>query len=128
LRRSRLSRPIQTALTDSLITDGSSVFDFGCGHGDDVRLLSGLGIPASGWDPAFFPHNVPPSSADVVNLGYVINVKKACSEADALLFILVSARLHGSHQLHEQFRSLTGRPLRDPRSVTTRPKQQGNAR
>src|SRR4051794_9084616 len=74
LRRSRLSRPIQTAISDSLIGEHTSVFDFGCGHGDDVRLLGDLGVPVSGWDPAFFPDTAAPSKADVVNLGYVINV------------------------------------------------------
>ena len=54
--------------------DGSqSVFDYGCGRGDDLRLLSGLNVPSSGWDPPFRP-DAERESADIVNLGFVLNV------------------------------------------------------
>jgi DNA phosphorothioation-associated putative methyltransferase len=49
------------------------VFDYGCGRGEDLELLSSEGIACSGWDPAFRPE-AEKSPADVVNLGYVINV------------------------------------------------------
>lgn len=49
------------------------MFDFGCGRGDDVRRLRALGFNADGWDPAFFPAE-PRTPADVVNLGFVVNV------------------------------------------------------
>jgi DNA phosphorothioation-associated putative methyltransferase len=60
-------------MRDGLIASELSVFDYGCGHGRDVHLLSTKGFEARGWDPAFFPDN-PRHAADVVNLGYVINV------------------------------------------------------
>jgi len=49
------------------------VFDYGCGRGDDIAHLQAQGIDARGWDPHFNPHTekVP---AQVVNLGYVVNV------------------------------------------------------
>ena len=50
-----------------------TIFDYGCGKGDDVRILRHNGINASGWDPHFAP-DVPRRPADVVNLGFVINV------------------------------------------------------
>ena len=50
-----------------------SIFDYGCGRGDDVRLLQQMGIVASGWDPVFNPQETR-SCADVVNLGFVLNV------------------------------------------------------
>ena len=50
-----------------------SVFDFGCGRGDDLRLLTEMGIPAAGWDPVFRPDEEH-QSADIVNLGFVLNV------------------------------------------------------
>ena len=53
--------------------DGVSVFDYGCGRGDDIRLLRNLGHDATGWDPAHAPTN-DKSPAQLVNLGYVINV------------------------------------------------------
>jgi DNA phosphorothioation-associated putative methyltransferase len=49
------------------------LFDYGCGRGDDVRGLRENGLTAHGWDPYFAPdERVQP--ADLVNLGFVINV------------------------------------------------------
>ena len=51
----------------------STVFDYGCGRGEDLALLAAEGVNCNGWDPTFQPgaERVP---SDVVNLGYVINV------------------------------------------------------
>jgi hypothetical protein len=49
------------------------VFDYGCGFGEDVRLLSEAGIEADGWDPYHRP-DVLPRPASCINLGYVLNV------------------------------------------------------
>jgi DNA phosphorothioation-associated putative methyltransferase len=73
LKRKDLSRPAKCALRDGLIGVGTSVFDYGCGHGGDVALLGAQGIAAAGWDPKFIPDR-PVEEADVVQLGYVINV------------------------------------------------------
>lgn len=73
MSRTFLSRPITLALEDGVISVGSTVFDFGCGRGDDLRQLAALGIAVDGWDPAHRPE-APHHPADVVNLGYVINV------------------------------------------------------
>jgi DNA phosphorothioation-associated putative methyltransferase len=73
LSRSYLSVPIQSLFRHCLLKTGVSVFDYGCGKGDDVRNLQSLGYVAAGWDPHFFPNN-PLLSADLVNLGFVINV------------------------------------------------------
>lgn len=54
--------------------DGSpTVLDYGCGRGDDVRALRGAGLCVAGWDPHFAPE-APPSPAQAVNLGFVLNV------------------------------------------------------
>lgn len=71
-------------MRDGLIAPEFSVFDYGCGHGRDVDLLGAKGIEARGWDPAFFPDN-PRHAADVVNLGYVINVIEDPEERSATL-------------------------------------------
>lgn len=71
--RSSLSRPLTLALTDGIIEHGSTVFDYGCGRGGDIRHLEALGFTIAGWDPAYRP-TAPKSAADVVNLGYVVNV------------------------------------------------------
>ena len=73
LGRTRLSRPVQLALASGLIRPGVTVLDYGCGRGDDVRTLSGLGYDCIGWDPVHRPDgDLRPS--EVVNLGYVVNV------------------------------------------------------
>ncbi len=54
--------------------DGSHcVFDYGCGRGDDLRGLAENGIEVAGWDPFYAPDR-PIAPADIVNLGFVINV------------------------------------------------------
>jgi DNA phosphorothioation-associated putative methyltransferase len=56
------------------LLDGSyRLFDYGCGRGDDVRGLLGNGFSAAGWDPYYAPDNAI-HAADIVNLGFVINV------------------------------------------------------
>ncbi|MGW5339848.1 DNA phosphorothioation-associated putative methyltransferase [Rhodococcus pyridinivorans] len=71
--RSSLSRPMGLALADGIIERETTVFDYGCGRGGDIRHLQGLGFSASGWDPAHRP-NAEMISSNVVNLGYVVNV------------------------------------------------------
>jgi DNA phosphorothioation-associated putative methyltransferase len=59
-------------------------FDYGCGTGGDVSRMQALGYDAGGWDPYYFPDPelVP---ADVVNIGYVINVIEDPQERDLAL-------------------------------------------
>lgn len=38
IRRADLSMPLRTALHDGVLSSGTEVFDYGCGHGDDIRL------------------------------------------------------------------------------------------
>ncbi len=77
--RHELSRPVRRALEDGLISESTAVFDYGCGRGDDVRLLKKRGISCGGWDPGHRKRGkkVP---AEVVNLGYVVNVIEDASE------------------------------------------------
>ena len=101
LHRAQISRPVRLALESEIITPALSVFDYGCGRGEDLRRLRELGVLCSGWDPAF-QADAPLESADVVNLGYVVNVIEDAGErAQALTkawslarkALLVSARL-----------------------------------
>ena len=73
IRRGDFSRPVKCLLRDNLVGKDVSFFDYGCGRGEDLELLSTEGITCSGWDPAFRP-DAPRAEADVVNLGYVLNV------------------------------------------------------
>jgi DNA phosphorothioation-associated putative methyltransferase len=73
IRRGDFSRPVKCLLRDGLVGKGTTFFDYGCGHGEDLELLAVEGVTCSGWDPAYRPDGAKPE-ADVVNLGYVINV------------------------------------------------------
>ena len=79
IRRHDLSLPVKCLLRDGLINTNTTVFDYGCGHGENVELLNGKAISCSGWDPAFCP-DTPLVRSDIVNLGYVINVIEDISE------------------------------------------------
>jgi hypothetical protein len=84
MSRTTLSRPVALAFEDGLISTETSVFDFGCGRGGDLRQLGLLGVTAEGWDPNHRP-DAPQSAADLVNLGYVINVIEDQRERRAAL-------------------------------------------
>ena len=73
IRRFQYSKPISLAMTHHLIRDDCTILDYGCGRGEDVSLLRKNGLKADGWDPYFRPDG-PLKPADVVNLGYVLNV------------------------------------------------------
>ena len=99
--RNALSRPVRLALQAGLFTQGVSFFDYGCGHGEDVKLIAETGYAGSGWDPYYFPQTER-TSADIVNLGYVINVienererREALSNAWALTrrVLIVAAQI-----------------------------------
>jgi DNA phosphorothioation-associated putative methyltransferase len=73
LHRTEHSLPVKCLLRDGLLSQAHTLFDYGCGRGKDLKLLREQGIAANGWDPAFNADEVR-QPADVVNLGYVINV------------------------------------------------------
>jgi len=94
---------VALALGDAIIAPTKRVLDFGCGKGDDVRLLNERGVTAVGWDPTFAPSG-DRSPAAVVNLGYVVNVIEDSAERTACLreawalaseVLVVAARLVG---------------------------------
>lgn len=73
IKRYDISRPVKLALDRGILQKRHKFFDYGCGHGMDLEALGGLGYSVSGWDPAFRPR-AKKEKADVVNLGYVLNV------------------------------------------------------
>jgi DNA phosphorothioation-associated putative methyltransferase len=115
MSRTALSRPMATALADQLIDPTQSLFDYGCGRGDDIRHLTELGYTATGWDPTHRP-DVKCCPADVVNLGYVVNVIEDPAERAETLksaWALARSLLIVSARLVWDARDLAGRPLRD---------------
>ncbi|MBF2058106.1 MAG: DNA phosphorothioation-associated putative methyltransferase [Cyanobacterium sp. T60_A2020_053] len=71
--RKNISRPVKLALEAQLFQPESTFFDYGCGHGEDIKFIAEKGYQSDGWDPYYQPKN-PFKKADIVNLGYVINV------------------------------------------------------
>ena len=115
MSRSTLSRPLQQAHADGLLDGAVSVFDYGCGRGDDVRTLRAIGVAADGWDPAHAAGTAR-HAAPVVNIGYVVNVIEDEDERAAALraawgltesVLVVSARLTWDPD------SEKGKPYRD---------------
>lgn len=84
LVRYSFSAPVQSLARYGFLDGRYALFDYGCGRGDDVRGLTENGLSATGWDPYYAPDN-PLSTADIVNLGFVINVIEDFDErVDAL--------------------------------------------
>ena len=79
ISRNDLSKPVRLAVEAGLLNQGMSFFDYGCGQGGDVERVFKLGYKTSGWDPHYRP-DVPRTSGDIVNLGYVINVVECQKE------------------------------------------------
>ena len=101
MTRYAMSRPMDMVIAAGLVDERTEIFDYGCGLGSDVRLLQEREIAATGWDPVHRP-DVPKQAADIVNLGYVVNVIEDPEErADVLRdawglareILVVSARL-----------------------------------
>jgi DNA phosphorothioation-associated putative methyltransferase len=84
ITRHELSLPIRKAILHKMITPEHSIFDYGCGKGSDIELLKQANYDISGFDPYYFSSN-PKIKADVVNLGYVINVIEDKDERDFVL-------------------------------------------
>jgi DNA phosphorothioation-associated putative methyltransferase len=112
LNRATLSAPVQILIKHGLLSSESSFFDYGCGRGTDMSALKDAGISVGGWDPHYAPDNEI-QSADVVNLGFVVNViedsaerveaiQKAFSLANKVL--AVSVMLYGPEQPGKPFR------------------------
>ncbi|MCI0722300.1 MAG: DNA phosphorothioation-associated putative methyltransferase [Acidobacteria bacterium] len=113
ITRYGLSKPVKTLLEHGLLANSSSFFDYGCGQGSDVKGLQALGYPADGWDPVFRPE-VQRVSADIVNLGYVLNViddpaerlEALCSAYELARRVLIVSTLiqHAGNEPSECFR------------------------
>jgi hypothetical protein len=99
LVRYGFSAPLQTLARHGFLDGRYRLFDYGCGRGDDVRGLRENGLTAAGWDP-YYAADQPIAAADIVNLGFVINViedfderfqalTRAWSLAERLLVIAV---------------------------------------
>ena len=103
MTRVMLSRPVARALHDEIITQETEVLDYGCGRGGDLARLEQQGIACRGYDPVYRPDPVR-DPADVVTLGYVLNVIEDRRERSSVLqaawkltrgTLVVAGRLEG---------------------------------
>jgi DNA phosphorothioation-associated putative methyltransferase len=111
IERNQLSQPLQILARHNYLNGSWSIFDYGCGRGDDLRELEAHGLDAKGWDPNFFPES-DKEPADVVNLGFVLNVIEDRAERDKTLLsawslteqILVASIMVAGESVISQFK------------------------
>ncbi len=72
LKRDKLSVPMRALLNVGLVSPERSLFDYGCGYGDDLRFLAQRSIKVLGWDPYHRP-KTPKRRADIVTCLYVLD-------------------------------------------------------
>jgi DNA phosphorothioation-associated putative methyltransferase len=113
LSRTALSAPVQLLIRYGLLSSARTLFDYGCGRGGDVAGLSAEGYDAKGWDPHFAPeaHRV---EADIVNLGFVLNVIEDPAErVEALVGAFKLARKALAVGVMLYGNDTPGKPFRD---------------
>jgi len=71
--RPGLSSPVGSLIKTGVLAPGRTFLDYGCGHGGDIAILIENGFEAFGWDPSH-RRDGRLGEADIVNLGFVINV------------------------------------------------------
>jgi DNA phosphorothioation-associated putative methyltransferase len=110
INRDRLSAPFQKLARHGYLEGAHSIFDYGCGKGDDVTELEAHGLNVNSWDPVHKPKGDKINS-DIVNLGFVLNVIEVPSERAETLnkawqltnrLLMVSVMLAGDAKI-EQF-------------------------
>lgn len=84
INRHQLSKPMSILAKHEYLNGEYSIFDYGCGKGDDVRELEAHGLNVSKYDPHHYPDESKIIS-DIVNLGFVLNVIEDRNERDKTL-------------------------------------------
>ena len=113
LSRSSVSAPVQLLIRHGLLVTGKTFFDYGCGRGGDVAALRKDGYNANGWDP-HYQSEASVMSADIVNLGFVVNVIEDPAERiEALTTAFRLARTVMSVGVMLYGADPPGRPFRD---------------
>ena len=94
IKRNKPSSVARLLFSSGIIEENrvKSIFDFGCGHGDDVRFYREQGLRSEGYDPHpdfgwFPPEQV--EQFDMVTLTFVLNV---ISDAEERLHVIDTAQ------------------------------------
>ena len=80
--REYLSYPAKILLMKNLLL--GEILDFGCGYGNDVKLLKAKGVNIEGYDKHFFPEH-PNKKYDTIICFYVLNVLLPEEQATVLM-------------------------------------------
>jgi DNA phosphorothioation-associated putative methyltransferase len=109
--RYSLSTPVQSLYRHNYLNGEYTFFDYGCGKGDDLNIVKELGVRACGWDPVYQAEGKI-QTADIVNLGFVINIIDSPNERTQILKnayrlskkILVVSVMLGSESITSKFK------------------------
>ncbi|MCC5639391.1 bifunctional class I SAM-dependent methyltransferase/HIT family protein [Nostoc sp. CHAB 5844] len=82
IERTYLSFPAKFLLNQNLLR--GKILDFGCGFGNDVKLLGEKGCDITGYDPYYFPR-YPHGQFDTIICFYVLNVLFSEEQANVLM-------------------------------------------
>jgi len=82
IERIYLSFPARFLLDKNLFQ--GAILDFGCGLGNDVKLLQQKGFDITGYDPYYFP-NYPTKKFDTIICFYVLNVLFPEEQANVMM-------------------------------------------
>ena len=91
IERTYLSFPAKQLLDKNLLK--GKILDFGCGFGNDVKLLQQKGFDVKAYDPYYFPE-YPDNKFDTIICFYVLNVLFPEEQANVLMEV--------SHLLNSQ--------------------------
>lgn len=84
IEREYLSFPAKYLLRNKLLK--GEILDFGCGWGNDVKLLTEKGFNIQGYDPYYFPE-YPQKKFDTIYCFYVLNVLFPDSQQQVIMSI-----------------------------------------
>ncbi|HBL14021.1 MAG TPA: HIT family protein [Cyanobacteria bacterium UBA11162] len=84
IERTSLSFPAQLLLSKNQLQ--GKILDFGCGFGNDVKVLQQKGLDITGYDPYYFPQ-YPTEKFDTIICFYVLNVLFPEEQANVLMDI-----------------------------------------
>jgi diadenosine tetraphosphate (Ap4A) HIT family hydrolase len=84
IERNYLSFPAQFLLNQNLLQ--GKILDFGCGFGNDVKILRQKGCDIRGYDPYYFPE-YPQNKFDTIICFYVLNVLFTEEQTNVLMEI-----------------------------------------
>lgn len=82
IERTNLSFPAKFLLANNQLQ--GKILDFGCGLGNDVKLLQQKGFDITGYDPYYFPL-FPNHKFDTILCFYVLNVLFSEEQANILM-------------------------------------------